>query len=233
MAKRKNTKADKPQYHGCVTFDGNLKVTINGQEKTLRTDLGGMMLRKADANKELIVLTSDHVGYNEIDTGYIVRAKTYDDGNPPYFGLKDDPDAVSWGCFNYRDVIAWGYADGGLNDPTLFYSCQSTVEEESDRERRRAEKGMKTHAERMAELEDEIRIEPDDFSDTANRRCVKFKLTDDEIIYNALMGKDEMLKDGGTPLMHACAKAFNDFRKDHPEVTEMHFYTDELLSVER
>jgi hypothetical protein len=233
MAKRKNTKADKPQYHGCVTFDGNLKVTINGQEKTLRTDLGGMMLRKADANKELIVLTSDHVGYNEIDTGYIVRAKTYDDGNPPYFGLKDDPDAVSWGCFNYRDVIAWGYADGGLNDPTLFYSCQSTVEEEADRERRRAEKGMKTHAERLAELEDEIRIEPDDFSDTANRRCVKFKLTDDEIIYNALMGKDEMLKDGGTPLMHACAKAFNDFRKDHPEVTEMHFYTDELLSVER
>ena len=233
MAKRKNTKADKPQYHGCVTFDGNLKVTINGQEKTLRTDLGGMMLRKADANKELIVLTSDHVGYNEIDTGYIVRAKTYDDGNPPYFGLKDDPDAVSWGCFNYRDVIAWGYADGGLNDPTLFYSCQSTVEEEADREKRRAEKGMKTHAERLVELEDEIRIEPDDFSDTANRRCVKFKLTDDEIIYNALMGKDEMLKDGGTPLMHACAKAFNDFRREHPEVTEMHFYTDELLSVER
>lgn len=233
MAKRKNTKADKPQYHGCVTFDGNLKVTINGQEKTLRTDLGGMMLRKADANKELIVLTSDHVGYNEIDTGYIVRAKTYDDGNPPYFGLKDDPDAVSWGCFNYRDVIAWGYADGGLNDPTLFYSCQSTMEEEADREKRRAEKGMKTHAERLAELEDEIKIEPDDFSDTANRRCVKFKLTDDEIIYNALMGKDEMLRDGGTPLMHACAKAFNDFRREHPEVTEMHFYTDELLSVER
>lgn len=233
MAKRKNTKADRPQYHGCVTFDGNLKVTINGQEKTLRTDLGGMMLRKADANKELIVLTSDHVGYNEIDTGYIVRAKTYDDGNPPYFGLKDDPDAVSWGCFNYRDVIAWGYADGGLNDPTLFYSCQSTVEEEAEREKRRAEKGMKMHAERLAELEDEIRIEPNDFSDTANRRCVKFKLTDDEIIYNALMGKDEMLKDGGTPLMHACAKAFNDFRREHPEVTEMHFYTDELLSVER
>lgn len=70
----------------------------------------------------------------------------------------------------------------------------------------------------------------DDDDDDDNRRCVKFKLTDDEIIYHALMDKDEMLKDGGTPLMHACAKAFCDFREHHPEVTEMHFYTDEKLA---
>jgi hypothetical protein len=70
----------------------------------------------------------------------------------------------------------------------------------------------------------------DDDDDDDNRRCVKFKVTDDEIIYNALMDKDEMLKDGGTPLMHACAKAFCDFREHHPEVTEMHFYTDEKLA---
>jgi hypothetical protein len=31
--------------------------------------------------------------------------------------------------------------------------------------------------------------------------------------------------------MHACAKAFTDFRNEHPEVTEMHFYTDEELAV--
>ena len=150
-------KADKPEFGGCITFDGNIQVRIpNHGLKTLRTDLGGMKLQKADPNKELLVLTRNHVGYDEIDTGYIVRAKNYDDGNPPYFGLKHDPDADNWACHNYCDVIAWGYADGGLNDPTLFYSCQSTVEEEIDRERRRAEKGMKTHAERLAEMEAEM-----------------------------------------------------------------------------
>lgn len=66
-----------------------------------------------------------------------------------------------------------------------------------------------------------------------NRRCVKFRATDDNIIYNAIMGSDEAKKDGGTLLMHACAKTFCDFRKEHPEVTEMHFYTDELLDVQR
>jgi hypothetical protein len=228
MAKKKNIKADKPLYHGCVTFDGNLKVSINGEEKTLRTDPGGLKLQKADPNKELLVLTRNNVGYDEIDTGYIVRAKNYDDGNPPYFGLKHDPDAENWACHNYCDVIAWGYADGGLNDPTLFYSCQSTVEEEIDRERRRAEKGMKTHAEKLAEME----AEQDEYDDDSiKRRCVKFKVTDEEIIYNAIMGRDEAKRDGGTELMHACAKAFCDFRKVCPEVTEMHFYTDEKLCV--
>ena len=154
MAKNKNLKADKPEFTGAIIFDGNIQVRIpqHGM-KTLRTDLGGLRLQKADPNKELLVLTRNHVGYNEIDTGYIVRTKNYDDGNPPYFGLKDSPDAVIWGCHNYCDVIAWGYADGGLNDPTLFYSCQSTKAEEADRERIRAKKGMKTNAERLAEMQ--------------------------------------------------------------------------------
>lgn len=38
----------------------------------------------------------------------------------------------------------------------LFYSCQSTKAEEEEREKRRAEKGLKTHAERIAEMEAEI-----------------------------------------------------------------------------
>ena len=229
MAKNKNMKADKPEFTGAITFDGNIQVLIPQHGlKTLRTDLGGLKLQKADPNKELLVLTRNHVGYNEIDTGYIVRAKSYDDGNPPYFGLKHDPNAESWGCHNYCDVIAWGYADGGLNDPTLFYSCQSTKEEEAERERRRAEKGMKTHAERLAEMEAE---QDEDFSDTIGRRCVKFKVEDDNILYNALMGMDEETVRGGTELMHACAKVFYDLHKDHPEVTEAHFYTDEELAV--
>ena len=227
-------KADRPEYTGTVTFDGTIQVNIPQHGwKTLRTDLGGMKLQKADPNKELLVLTRNHVGYDEIDTGYIVRTKTYDDGRPPYFGLKHDPDAESWGCHNYCDVIAWGYADGGLNDPTLFYSCQSTVEEEIDRERRRAERGMKTHAERLAEIEAEDEPE-EDWGDDAGDRCsVKFKLTEKEVIYNAVVSKEDAKKDGGTQLMHDAAKCFVDFRKQHPEVTEMHFYTDDLVSLEK
>lgn len=234
MAKNKNKKADKPKFQGSVIFDGNFQVRIpHHGTKTLRTDLGGMKLQNADPNKELLVLTRSHVGYNELDTGYIVRTKLYDNGNPPYFGLKADPNAEIWGCHNYCDVIAWGYADGGLNDPTLYYSCQSTVEEEVERERRRAEKGMKTHAERLAEMEAETwEAEDDGFDEPdTDRRCVKFRITDDQLIYNAVISKDEMLKDGGTPLMHACAKNFTDFRNEHPEVTEMHFYTDEKVQM--
>jgi hypothetical protein len=33
--------------------------------------------------------------------------------------------------------------------------------------------------------------------------------------------------------MRACAKAFYEVRKEHPEVTEMHFYTDELVKMEK
>lgn len=72
----------------------------------------------------------------------------------------------------------------------------------------------------------------DDDDSDVERRCVKFKVTDEEIIYEAVMGKDEMMKDGGTPLMHACANVFYEFRKEHPEVTEMQFYTDELVKMD-
>ena len=234
MAKRKNMKADKPMFTGRIMFDGNIQVKLlTGELKTLRTDLAGMKLHKADPNKELLVLTKGFTDYNEIHTGYIVRTKQYDDQERPCFGLKHEPDADCWTIINYCDVIAWGYADGGLNDDTLFYSCQSTVEEEIDRERRRAEKGMKTHAERLAEMEAEQEDEEEWGDELGERRCVKFRATDDNIIYNAIMGRDEAKKDGGTELMHACAKTFCDFRKEHPEVTEMHFYTDELLDVQR
>ena len=221
-------------FTGRIMFDGNIQVKLlTGELKTLRTDLAGMKLHKADPNKELLVLTKGFTDYNEIHTGYIVRTKQYDDQERPCFGLKHEPDADSWTVINYQDVIAWGYADGGLNDDTLFYSCQSTVEEEIDRERRRAEKGMKTHAERLAEMETEQEDEEEWGDELGERRCVKFRATDDNIIYNAIMGRDEAKKDGGTELMHACAKTFCDFRKEHPEVTEMHFYTDEMLDVQR
>ena len=235
MAKKKNMKADKPQFTGRIMFDGNIQVRIPQHGiKTLRTDLAGMKLQKADPNKELLVFTNHFVGYNEIHTGYIVRMKQYDDMERPCFGLKHEPDADSWTVINYCDVIAWGYADGGLNDPTLFYSCQSTVEEEIDRERRRAEKGMKTHAEKLAELEAELDEEDDD--DTS-RRCVKLRYEDGEIHLEATLAQDEpFLENDGTNhvkgIVHDCAKVFDTFRKEHPDVTEMHFYTDDKLAME-
>lgn len=221
-------KADKPRYVGTVTFDGNIQVNLHGEVKTLRTDIGGLGLQKANPNKELLVLTRDHIGYNEIDTGYIVRSKRYDDGQPPYFGLKHEPNADGWGCHNYQDVIAWGYADGGLNDPTLFYSCQSTVEEEIEREKWRAEHGMKTHAEKLAEMEEEVEAEEDD---DIKRRGVRFRIEDGEIHYNAVVGADEKMKDNATDLMRDAGKNFYEFREKHPEVTEMHFYTDDEVQV--
>ena len=224
-------KADKPEFGGCITFDGSIQVRIPQHGiKTLCTDLGGLKLQKADPNKELLVLVRDHIGYNEIDTGYIVRAKNYDDGNPPYFGLKHDPNAESWGCHNYCDVIAWGYADGGLNDPSLFYSCQSTVEEEIDRERRRAEKGMKTHAERLAEMEAEIEEKL-----AKNYRpeglVVKLRDLDDSIDIETSWPKAKLAD--YIPFVKTqlsdCYEAFDAFRKKHPEFHEMHFLTEQTV----
>ena len=231
MAKKKNLKADKPEFGGCVQWDGNIQVRIPQHGlKTLRTDLGGFALKKADPNKELLVLTRNHVGYDEIDTGYIVRTKRYDDGKPPYFGLKDEPDAEGWGCHNYCDVIAWGYADGGLNDPTLFYSCQSTVAEEIEREKWRAEHGMKTHAEKLAEMEDEIeeRLKQNERPDGL---VVKLRDKDGNIDIETSWPKAKLedylpfVKDQ----MADCFESFDAFRKKHPEFHEMHFLTEHTV----
>ena len=224
MGKRKNLKADKPMYGGCITFDGNIQVNINGELKTLRTDFGGLALQKANPNKELLVLLRDHLYYNEIDTGYIVRAKSYDNGNPPYFGLKDDPNATSWGCHNYQDVIAWGYADGGLNDPTLFYSCQSTVEEEIEREKYRAEHGIMTHAEQLAEMN----AEEDD--DIEHGIVFKMRHGDESYDYQSSWPKDAdgkpRVPEKFMELHTAAVNTFVKIQEECPEFREVHFYTE-------
>ena len=224
MAKRKNMKADKPMFTGRIMFDGNIQVRLlTGELKTLRTDLAGMKLQKADPNKELLVLTNRFTDYNEIHTGYIVRAKQYDDQERPCFGLKHEPDADSWTIINYCDVIAWGYADGGLNDPTLFYSCQSTVAEEIERERKRAEKGMKTHAERLAEMESENDEETVKVPD-----CLAMRYRHkDGFVQNGTTWPIEMgLPDGFQEKMKVTLQEFLEFTKAHPEFKEMHFYTE-------
>ena len=223
MAKRKNMKADKPMFTGTVTYDGNIQVRLlgSGELKTLRTDLAGIGLHKADQNKELLVLTKHFTDYNEIHTGYIVRTKQYDDQERPCFGLKHDPDADCWTIINYCDVIAWGYADGGLNDPTLFYSCQSTVEEEIARERYRAEHGMKTHAERLAEMEAESEEEPQP------GLTLKFKHDGDQVKSSASWPKhDPALAVDIPERIGVCGEEFVKFTEAHPEIKEMHFYTE-------
>ena len=65
------------------------------------------------------------------------------------------------------------------------------------------------------------------------QRCgVTFRqLPDGKIEYHATTNGHEELERGGTPLMHAASKCYTDFRKEHPEVTEMRFYTDELVEI--
>ena len=231
MAKKKNMKADKPMFTGRIVFDGNIQVRLlTGESKTLRTDLAGMKLHKADPNKELLVLTNRFTDCNEIHTGYIVRTKQYDDQERPCFGLKHEPDADCWTVINYQDVIAWGYADGGLNDPTLFYSCQSTAEEEIARERYRAEHGMKTHAERLAEMDAEIeeRLKQNERPDGL---VVKLRDKDGNIDIETSWPKAKLedylpfVKDQ----MADCFESFDAFRKKHPEFHEMHFMTDHTV----
>ena len=74
-------------------------------------------------------------------------------------------------------------------------------------------------------------IDTDEYSPV--QRCgVTFRqLPDGGVEYNATTNGQEELERGGTPLMHAAAKCYTDFRKEHPEVTEMRFYTDELVEI--
>ena len=77
-----------------------------------------------------------------------------------------------------------------------------------------------------------IRVVDDDEYSPVQRCGVTFRqLTDGGVEYHATTNGLEELERGGTPLMHAAAMCYTDFRKEHPEVTEMRFYTDELVEI--
>lgn len=77
-----------------------------------------------------------------------------------------------------------------------------------------------------------IRVVDVDEESPVQRCGVKFKqLPDGRTEYNATTNGHEAMERGGTELMHDCAKVFTDFRKEHPEVTEIHFYTDDEVKV--
>lgn len=97
---------------------------------------------------------------------------------------------------------------------------------------------MKEWKDRLYAAEDEERDivdeSPDCYSDdheNESRRCVKFRIEDGEIHYNAVVGDDEKMTDHATDLMRDAAKAFYEFREKHQEVTEMHFYTNDEVQV--
>jgi len=77
-----------------------------------------------------------------------------------------------------------------------------------------------------------IRVVDTDEESPVQRCGVTFKQwPDGRTEYNATTNGHEAMERGGTELMHAAAKCYTDFRMDHPEVTEMRFYTDGLVEI--
>ena len=74
-------------------------------------------------------------------------------------------------------------------------------------------------------------IDDDEFSPVQRCGVTLRQMPDGGVEYHATTNGREELERGGTPLMHAAAKCYTDFRKEHPEVAEMRFYTDELVEI--
>jgi hypothetical protein len=74
-------------------------------------------------------------------------------------------------------------------------------------------------------------VDNDEFSPVQRCGVTLRQLPDGGVEYHATTNGLEELERGGTPLMHAAAMCYTDFRKEHPEVTEMRFYTDELVEI--
>ena len=76
-------------------------------------------------------------------------------------------------------------------------------------------------------------VDDEDEESPVQRRSVKIRqLPNGEFEYHAIQAADEPTVRGGTQLMHDCAKCYTDFRKEHPEVTEIRFFTDELVKMD-
>ena len=211
-----NKKQEKAISHtGCHLFDGTLSFKMGGKEYKVRCEYHGLDLQRASQEHQIVMLIKQHLPYDEIDTGWLVRAKSLDKEHR--FGLKAKKNDRTFAVYDYNDVVAWGYADGGLNSDH-FDSCRLRPED---------------YPEFAGSLAADVDDEDDwgDDHDNESRRCVKFRIEDGEIHYNAVVGDDEKMTDHATDLMRDAAKAFYEFREKHQEVTEIHFYTDEEVQV--
>ena len=82
-----------------------------------------------------------------------------------------------------------------------------------------------------------IAADDDEEDDFINRKCVKLRAAENgQMEVHAIFGENDEVLEQGTNhakgLFRDCAIAFDAFRKEHPEVTEVHFYTDELVTSE-
>ena len=214
---QKKKKAEKPisPNTGCQMFDGNLTLRLwGGKELQVRCEYCGMDLQRASQEHQIVMLIKQHLTFNELDFGWLVRSKAYDEKH--IFGLKAKKSDRSWSVYEYKDVVAWGYVDGGLNNPKHFNSCRMRPEE---------------YPQFAGQPEDDADDYEYDDIENEDRRCVKFRYQDGEIHYNAVVASGEQMKDNATDLMCDAGKTFYEFRQQHPEVTEMHFYTDELVQM--
>ena len=195
-------------------FDGNLTLRLwGGKELQVRCEYCGMDLQRASQNHQIVMLIKQHLTFNELDFGWLVRSKAYDEKH--IFGLKAKKGDRSWSVYEYKDVVAWGYVDGGLNNPKHFNSCRMRPEEYPEYA------GDQTADDDVETFEE----------DNVERRGVTFRTDGKEIRYHAVVGADEQLKDNATDLMRDAGKNFYEFRQQHPEVTEMRYYTDDEVQV--
>jgi hypothetical protein len=90
--------------------------------------------------------------------------------------------------------------------------------------------------EENTDTETERELEEEEELDDIERCCVKLRVEGDDIQCSAHLPKDDVAVDPETRhakgLLHDCAWNFDIFRKAHPEVTEIHYYTDDELLME-
>ena len=204
-------KKNKPEnaYNGSILFDGNMTVTLaTGEEKTLRVDHMGCALKNVDHNKEVLLLMRGNAEYDEIDTGFVFFRKQMDG----LFGLKPTADSEVYSIKSLNDVIAWGYADGGLNNSRV-YSCQCTPEQEAELERKRKEQGITI---------------PEAESNDYDGIVLKFQHAADGSTGVQITTRKNRLDDYITASkrwLADCMKTFMEFTEQNPDICEIHYFT--------
>lgn len=209
---------EKNVYSGAVMFNGNMEVTTNdGKRHTLRIDYLGSALKSADPEKELMLMMRKDVPYCELTTGYLERRSEWEDGESPMFGLCPAADKINFTLLEYADVVAWGYVDGGLNDKSKFYSCQCTLKQEAELERKR--EAMRRGEQPEAEVEDE--------GEVYDGIVLKFQTKDDKVGVQIVVGKDkpEDYLVAARKHLEGCVKNFMDFTEKHPGIEEVQYFT--------
>lgn len=204
MKKTKPTNA----YTGSILFDGNMTVTLaDGEKKTLRTDHLGTALKQVNPHKEVLILMRGNADYNEIDTGFVFFRKKMQN----LFCIKPTTDSETYAIKSLSNVIAWGYADGGLNNDR-FYSCQCTPEQEAELERQRKAQGIAV-PESVSNTYDGVEI---GFKHKDGRIGVQFKVNKKQL-NDYLTAAEKWLK----PTLGN----FQKFTKHNPDICEIHYFT--------